>query len=409
MAAAAGPRAFRIFVGITAGVAALLLIVTQVVDGGGGGEEDQGQQAEEIRLEPVSYTPPDGFTESVAEEPADPAEPIAQPFPVEPASSGGIRSASADTIGLYGGSLNYVSCRRGQLVDFLEASPAKARAWVGALNSDPTLYWSGGSRVETFQIRDYVFELTPVILRADTWVTNHGYFDGRATPIQSVLQAGTAVLVDAYGVPRVKCFCGNPLLPPRRFRPIYRGPRWRGFDPRRILIVTRSTTIIDTFVLTNIDDGTRIDWPAGSETLLPAVGTPEPTPSGELTLPPDLQLGTGDVQVTLLWASGDDLDLHVIDPAGDELYFAASTSASGGQLDHDDTGGCGTSGTHAENIFWPEGSAPSGEYSAHVAAFGICEGSASYQLTVKVGGSVVSNTSGTVSSGEDSAPVTFTA
>jgi hypothetical protein len=399
-----GLNAYRVFVGITAVVAALLLVLTQVV----GGEEDQGGQAEQIRLEPVSYTPPDGFTESVAEGPTTPGP---EPFPVEPATTGSIRSASADTVGLYGGSLNLASCDREQLVQFLEASPAKARAWVGALNSDPTLYWSGGNRVEPFQIRDYVFELTPVILRADTWVTNHGYFNGVATPLQSVLQAGTAVLVDAYGVPRVKCWCGNPLLPPRRFRPVYRGPRWRGFNPGRVLIITRSVTIIDTFVLTNVETGTRIDRPAGTDGPgdVPG-GTPHPSPSGALTLPPGLQLGSGDVQVTLLWGSGDDLDLHVVDPAGSELYFASSTSPSGGQLDHDDTAGCGTSGaTHVENIFWPEGGAPSGEYQAYVNAFGLCDGSASFQLRVTVAGSVVEDTSGTVSAGQDSTPVTFSA
>lgn len=47
--------------------------------------------------------------------------------------------------------------------------------------------------------------------RADTRVTNHGFADGRATEIQSILQAGTAVFVDDTGLPVVKCSCGNPL------------------------------------------------------------------------------------------------------------------------------------------------------------------------------------------------------
>lgn len=431
-----GLNQFRIFTGATAGAAALILLLTLVVGGNGAEEQDLGGQAEEIRLEPVSYMPPDPFTESVAEPipaasptptptsspttspsppPPDLGTPPIEPFPVEPASPGSIRSAGADTVGLYGGSLRYSSCARGRLADFLEASPVKARAWVGALNADPTLFWSGGNRVAVTQIRDYIFELTPVILRTDTWVTNHGYFDGRATPLQSVLQAGTAVLVDAYGVPRVKCFCGNPLLPPRRFRPVYRGPRWPTFDPTRVVIVTRSVTIIDRFVLYDVRTGAlfaRRPGTDGTEDVEAPGGTPTsgPTPGPDFSVPPDVQLGTGDVQVTLLWTSGDDLDLHVIDPAGTELYFGSPTSPSGGELDHDDTAGCGTSGaTHVENIFWPEGGAPSGEYQAHVNAFGLCAESASYQLRVSVGGSVVSNTSGTVSSGEDSTPVTFSA
>ncbi|MDQ4005876.1 MAG: hypothetical protein M3135_06200, partial [Actinomycetota bacterium] len=221
---ASGSNRYRIFVGAIAGAAALILLLTQLVGGDGGETEVQGQ-AEEIRLEPISYTPPDPFTEPLTPTttPPDttPSTAVDAPvsgsglFPVDPASAGAVRSASPDTVGLYGGSLRYSRCARGRLVDFLESSPAKARAWIDVLNSDPTLSWSRGNRLSVADIRPYVFELTPVVLRTDTWVTNHGYSGGRATAIQSVLQAGTAVLVDAYGVPRVKCYCGNPLLPPR--------------------------------------------------------------------------------------------------------------------------------------------------------------------------------------------------
>ncbi|GHF01088.1 hypothetical protein GCM10018785_74850 [Streptomyces longispororuber] len=60
----------------------------------------------------------------------------------------------------------------------------------------------------------YLRGLTPVVPRADTRVTGHGCRDGRATGHQAVLQARTAVLVDDRGLPRVRCACGNPLLPP---------------------------------------------------------------------------------------------------------------------------------------------------------------------------------------------------
>jgi hypothetical protein len=430
-----GLNQFRIFTGATAGVAALILLLTQVVGGNGPGEQDTGGQAEEIRLEPISYTPPDAFTQPLTPETPPPSpspSPISTPtpttppgdtgvdlplsgtalLPVDPASSGAVRSASADTVGLYGGSLRYSRCARGRLVDFLSASPAKARAWISVLNSDPTLYWSGGSRLTVDDIRSYVFELTPVVLRTDTWVTNHGFSNGRATPIQSVLQAGTAVLVDAYGVPRLKCYCGNPLLPPRRFRPVYRGPRWPGFDPTRVIIVTRSVTIIDTFTLYDVATGALFarrpgtegdeDAPRGGE---PTVG---PTGGPELTVPPDIELGSGDVQVTLIWTNGADLDLHVVDPQGSEIYFGQPTSASGGEIDHDDTAGCGTSGSHVENIFWPSGGAPSGGYEAYVDNFGGCDGSASFRLRITVRGAVVYDDDGLLAEDEPMTPVTFT-
>ena len=78
-------------------------------------------------------------------------------------------------------------------------------------------------------------------------------------------------------------------------------------------------------------------------------------------------LQTGDVQVTLRWNTDDDLDLIVVDPAGDIVDFGSPTSLSGGQLDVDANGFCQTQNfAPVENIFWPTGGAPDGEYLAYV-------------------------------------------
>ena len=83
------------------------------------------------------------------------------------------------------------------------------------------------------------------------------------------------------------------------------------------------------------------------------------------TVEPVLQ--TGDVQVTLRWNTNDDLDLIVVDPNGNIVDFGNPTSPSGGQLDVDANGFCETeSFDPVENIFWPTGSAPDGEYLAYV-------------------------------------------
>ncbi|WP_152532294.1 hypothetical protein [Leptolyngbya sp. Heron Island J] len=85
----------------------------------------------------------------------------------------------------------------------------------------------------------------------------------------------------------------------------------------------------------------------------------------ESTVEPTLQ--TGDVQVTLRWNTSDDLDLIVIDPAGDIVDFGSPTSPSGGQLDVDANGFCQTQNfSPVENIFWPMGAAPDGQYVAYV-------------------------------------------
>ncbi len=74
-----------------------------------------------------------------------------------------------------------------------------------------------------------------------------------------------------------------------------------------------------------------------------------------------LLAGSGDVQITLTWKTDVDLDLWVFDPSGFKIYWNDETSPSGGELDVDDMNGYGP-----ENVFWPLGGAPSGQYTVAV-------------------------------------------
>ena len=110
------------------------------------------------------------------------------------------------------------------------------------------------------------------------------------------------------------------------------------------------------------------------------------------TVPPDIVLGTGDVQGTLIWSGDSDMDLHIVEPDGEETFYSSPSSSTGALLDHDDIPGCGIgSGDHVENIFWPQGQAPQGEYRAYVNFYTACAEAAtqSVQLTVRVNGQVV--------------------
>ena len=83
--------------------------------------------------------------------------------------------------------------------------------------------------------------------------------------------------------------------------------------------------------------------------------------------------GVGDVKVTLTFPPYHDLDLHVFEPGGFELSFRQPSSPSGGRLDLDSGSNCVPSVASAENIFWPSGAAPVGEYRVVVHQFEQCE------------------------------------
>jgi hypothetical protein len=165
------------------------------------------------------------------------------------------------------------------MVAFLEANPDKAAAWAEAQG------------IATAEIRGFVARLTPVILRSDTAVTNHGFRDGTANPFQAVLQAGTAVLVDQYGVPRVKCACGNPLLAPKRYsQPTYTGSTWPGFAPVNVTVIQSTTIVIIDFTLVDLTTGEGFTRPAGTtgneDRDAPGGATPTPTATATPTATP---------------------------------------------------------------------------------------------------------------------------
>jgi hypothetical protein len=77
---------------------------------------------------------------------------------------------------------------------------------------------------------------------------------------------------------------------------------------------------------------------------------------------------TGDVQVSLAWNNVNDIDLHVVAPSGERIFFGHRWSRCGGGLDVDMNVTPAT--PHAvENIFWPHDRAPRGEYAVLVHHF----------------------------------------
>ncbi|MFC6080259.1 DUF6777 domain-containing protein [Sphaerisporangium aureirubrum] len=201
-------------------------------------------------LIPVDMTQADAFVP----EPADPHTPGRD---VRPASIDGApepgQNVDGSREGAYATTKHGVACDVGKLVAYLTDPRHVAQAQT----------WARVHRIQPGQIRSYLGRLTPVRLRMDVRVTNYDYKDGEATPYQAVLQAGTAVLVDDRGVPRVKCNCGNPLAEPQgaasasdNVRKYARNPEaaWSSFTPRRVATITAGKKV-KRFTLIDLDDG----------------------------------------------------------------------------------------------------------------------------------------------------------
>jgi len=76
---------------------------------------------------------------------------------------------------------------------------------------------------------------------------------------------------------------------------------------------------------------------------------------------------SGDVQVSLGWNNKNDLDLHVITPAGEHIFYGHRQSKCNGMLDVDMNVVYGSASSRPiENVFWPTGQAPAGRYKIYV-------------------------------------------
>ena len=87
-----------------------------------------------------------------------------------------------------------------------------------------------------------------------------------------------------------------------------------------------------------------------------------------------VEVKVGDPQFTLIWDSNADIDLHVIEPGGKEIYWNDTKGRFGGELDVDNVEGFGP-----ENIYWLKqaadgsrelGPGPAGEYQWFVNYYG---------------------------------------
>ncbi|THA37510.1 DUF6777 domain-containing protein [Streptomyces sp. A1547] len=234
-----------------------------------------GPESQEVLLQPMAMAGPDPFTTSSATRESAPAQP-----PLPNPTGQGIRTVNAATPGLYGGTQRLGSCDVEQQLRTLTEDDTKAKAFAQAAS------------IETSKIPEFLRGLTPVVLRADTRVTSHAFRDGRAAGFQSVLQAGTAVLVDDHGMPRVRCACGNPLLAPRapKGSPVVKGDQWSGYQTQQVIVIEPTANPVKSLVIANIADNTWLERKTGDNgaqdrtpQVVPAYNPADGIPAGPLS------------------------------------------------------------------------------------------------------------------------------
>lgn len=134
-----------------------------------------------------------------------------------------------------------------------------------------------------------------------------------------------------------------------------------------------------------------------------------------------IKVGSGDIQINLNWPTLVDLDLWVTDPTDFEIFYGDKEAPSGGMLDLDSYPVCsfeGDRGRGNENVFWPVGAAPDGQYLVQVRMFDDCGTYAAdvatpYRVTVVQHGEVdvisgsFEPTDGTLGSEHDAAAFTY--
>lgn len=124
----------------------------------------------------------------------------------------------------------------------------------------------------------------------------------------------------------------------------------------------------------------------------------------DLDAPPDAEL-----RVALTWDVDADLDLHVVEPDGKEVWARKistyeppvvgpvdqQAAEAAGHLDFDSNAMCHLDGRRAENVLYGHG-APSGRYLVRVDTFSLCgEAAARWRVEVTYRGAVLATQTGT--------------
>ena len=111
-----------------------------------------------------------------------------------------------------------------------------------------------------------------------------------------------------------------------------------------------------------------------------------------------IQAGTGRLQVSCSWNQLNDVDLHLIEPNQEEIYYGNGISTSGGDLDVDSNADCSIDNINNENITYGDTAViQSGEYIVNVDLYANCniDDTTNYNITAYYEGELITPTFGT--------------
>lgn len=170
-----------------------------------------------------------------------------------------------------------------------------------------------------------------------------------------------------------------------------------GVDGYYELTLTTSVTTIDVVL-------TVAQMPPATFTLQYGAGTSSGFGAFDTESVNVVNVGTGTIQVSVSWDAESDVDLHLIEPNGEEIYYGNDVSASGGTLDLDSNAGCYIDGKKNENITWPSGTTPPrGTYTVKVDYWSACSvAKTNYVVTVRVTGQTTRTYTGSFTGTGDS-------
>jgi hypothetical protein len=126
--------------------------------------------------------------------------------------------------------------------------------------------------------------------------------------------------------------------------------------------------------------------PTGTLTAMIQLMALDGTVSPGFPLPLIFQaVGSGPIQVSLSWGVPVDLDLHVVTPDGEEIYYANRCDSTGGCLDLDSNAACNIDNIDNENVVWPNTTTPApGQYIVRMDYWSNCGDADSIPYTVTV-------------------------